>query len=303
MIAAHDVTVVFKRGIRRRPLRALDGFTIEVNRGDVFGLLGPNGAGKSTAMYCLLGLIRPSKGTIAVCGEKPIPGSALFDRIAYVPEEPHYHLYLTVQEALRYYAGLYATDVPAFRIDEAIGRVGLGEFRDLRLDRCSKGMKQKLGIATCLLTQPDLVLLDEPTRGLDPLMVRDVRDIILELNQKGTTFVINSHILSEVEMVCNRVAIMDHGRVMVQNDLSQLLKYDLDTYIVEFSCPDDLAIPPFIAATPVLHGARRGTVPATHFAEFMQFAATPGVRVLTCSLKRLNLEEAFFNVLKGGPSC
>jgi ABC-2 type transport system ATP-binding protein len=300
MIAATDITVVFKRGIGRKPLKALDGFSVTVNRGDVFGLLGPNGAGKSTAMYCFLGLIRPALGTIRIRGEEPVPGSALYERIAYVPEEPHYHLYLTVREALRYYASLYRADISAARLGEAIERVGLTEFRDLRLDRCSKGMKQKLGIATCLISQPELVFLDEPTRGLDPVIVKEFRDIILDMNRQGTTFVINSHILSEVEMVCNRVAIMNRGRVMVQDDLSRLLKYDLDTYTVEFSGPDGLLLPEWVSVAPPLHGISRGAVPAAHLAEFTRFAEASGVRVMTCSLKRLNLEDAFFSVLKGG---
>lgn len=303
MITASDVTVVFKRGMWRRPLKALDGFSVTVNRGDVFGLLGPNGAGKSTAMYCFLGLIRPTRGTIRIAGSEPVPGSALYERIAYVPEEPHYHLYLTVQEALRYYAGLYAADVPPARLGEAIERVGLTEFRDLRLDKCSKGMKQKLGIATCLITRPELVLLDEPTRGLDPVIVKEFREIILDMNRQGTTFVINSHILSEVEMVCNRVAIMNHGRVVMQDEMRRLLKYELDTYVVDFTGPEGAALPPYMSAAPPLHGTSRGTVPAANLAEFMRFADGAGIRVFSCSLKRLNLEEAFFNVLKGGSSC
>lgn len=300
MIAASDVQVIFKRGVRRRPLKALDGFNLTVDRGDVFGLLGPNGAGKSTAMYCFLGLIRPAQGMIRLFGEDPVPGGALYERIAYLPEEPHYHLYLTVQEALRYYTRLHRGSVPESRLDEAIQRLGLTEFKDLRLDKCSKGMKQKLGIATCLVTRPELVFLDEPTRGLDPVVVKEFRDIVLDMNREGTTFVINSHVLSEVEMVCNRVAIMDHGKVVLQDDLSRILKYDMDTYVVEFTGPDGLAVPPFVDAAPSLQGVSRGTVPAAKLAEFMQFAGASGVTVLTCSLKRLNLEEAFFKVLNGG---
>lgn len=300
MIEASDIRVNFKRGVRRRVIRALDGFSITVNRGDVYGLLGPNGAGKSTAMYCFLGLIRPASGEIRVGGEIPVPGEALFRRLAYLPEEPHYHQYLTVQEALRYYTRLQDATIPASRQDAVIERLGLGEYRDLRLDKCSKGMKQKLGIATCLVTDPELVFLDEPTRGLDPVVVKEFRDIILEMNRNGTTFVINSHVLSEVEMVCNRVAIMDHGRVRVQDELSRLMKVDRDTYVVEYGAPESLAVPDYVTAAPALNGVVRGTFPATRLADFMRFAGGSGVSVLSCSLKRLNLEEAFFNVLKGG---
>ena len=300
MITASNVHVNFKRGMRRRVIRALDGFSITVNQGDVFGLLGPNGAGKSTAMYCFLGLIRPVEGTIEVFGEAPIPGSLLYERISYLPEEPHYHLYLTVQEALRYYTRLRRGEIPETRLDEVIERLGLSEFKDLRLDKCSKGMKQKLGIATCMVSRPDLVFLDEPTRGLDPVIVKEFRDIVLEMSRQGTTFIINSHVLSEVEMVCNRVAIMDHGKVILQDDLSRILKYDQDTYIVEIAVKEGFVAPPFMTMAPPLNGTIRGTVPAVHLSEFMQVASAGGVTVLSCSLKRLNLEEAFFNVLKGG---
>jgi len=297
MITARDITVVFKRGIRRKPLKALDQLNIAVNRGDVFGLLGPNGAGKSTALYVFLGLIRPTEGRIEIDGEEPVPGSALFDRIAYVPEEPHYHLYLTVQEALRYYARLYRVEVSNVRMREAIDRVGLGDFRDLRLDRCSKGMKQKLGIATCLIRRPDWVFLDEPTRGLDPVIVKEFRDIILDMNRQGTTFVINSHILSEMEMVCNRVAILNRGRLIAQDELRRLMKYDLETYVIEVGIPDGCRLPDWIQVTPPLHGISRGTVEASRLGEFFKVTSEMKIQVFSCSLKRMTLEEAFFSFL------
>lgn len=303
MITASDVHVHFKRGVRRRVIRALDGFSLSINRGDVFGLLGPNGAGKSTAMYCFLGLIRPNSGEVRLCGEVPVPGKPLFDRIAYLPEEPHYHQYLTVEEALRYYTRLHSGKVPDARLNEVIGQLGLGEFKDLRLDKCSKGMKQKLGIATCMVTRPELVFLDEPTRGLDPVIVKEFRDIILEMNMQGTTFVINSHVLSEVEMVCNRVAIMDHGRVIAQDTMARLLKIDHDTYVVEFTWPGAVSgLPDYLVAAPPLDGVVRGTIPAARLQEFMRFAGEGGAKIISCGLKRLNLEEAFFNILKGGAS-
>lgn len=301
MIVASDVHVHFKRGMRRQVIRALDGFSLAVNQGDVFGLLGPNGAGKSTAMYCFLGLIRPGGGEVRVCGEIPVPGHPLFDRIAYLPEEPHYHLYLTVEEALRYYTRLHGGTVPESRLNEVIGQLGLGEFRDLRLDKCSKGMKQKLGIAACMVTRPELVFLDEPTRGLDPVVVKEFRDIILEMNRQGTTFVINSHVLSEVEMICNRVAIMDHGRVIAQDSMARMLKVDHDTYVVEFTWSGKAdGMPGYLVAAPPLDGVVRGTIPSACLQEFMRFADGSGTKVLACSLKRLNLEEAFFRILKGG---
>ncbi|MBI5378750.1 MAG: ABC transporter ATP-binding protein, partial [Nitrospirae bacterium] len=154
MIAAEQVTVSFRRGLWGKRLKALDGFSLTVQEGDLFGLLGPNGAGKSTAMYCFLGLIRPDAGQVTVSGQHVFPGSPLFQEVAYLPEEPHYHLYLTVEEAVGYYAALYGNGADRRQVDRAIERVGLTEFRDLKLSKCSKGMKQKVGIAQCLINQP-----------------------------------------------------------------------------------------------------------------------------------------------------
>lgn len=296
ILDATDVTVLYRRGFSREPIRALDGFSIQIKPGDVFGLLGPNGAGKSTAMYGFLGLIRPNRGTIQLFGEPPQPGAAVFDRIAYVPEEPHYHLYLTVEEAVTFYGSLYRQPVSSATVASAIDRVGLREFADLRMDKCSKGMKQKVGLATCLLTEPQLVFLDEPTRGLDPIMVKEFRDIVLEMNARGTTFLINSHILSEVEMVCNRVAVMDHGRVLVQDSLRNLTQGDGEHYAVAFSATDTL--PAFLTVTQRSAQEIRGIVPTAQLGAFMEFARAKPVTVFECTLKRLSLEEVFMGLVR-----
>jgi ABC-2 type transport system ATP-binding protein len=298
MIEAREVSVLFKRGFLKRVIRALDGFSIHIQKGDVFGLVGPNGAGKSTAMYTFLGLIKPDRGEVRLFGERPEPGSGIYNKIAYVPEDPQYHLYLTVEEAVRYYAALYRDPVPESRIQEAIRRMGLSEFKDLRLSKCSKGMKQKAGLATCLLNDPELVFLDEPTRGLDPVTVRDFRDIILEMNKKGTTFVINSHVLSEVEMICNRVAIMDRGRVVVQDEMAHLLTYDLENYSVELDVPD--SVPAFLKETKREEGRLRGEIPAKSLHEFLGFVEGRNLKLYECSLKKATLEEAFFKTIQKG---
>lgn len=296
MIKADNVKVVFSRGLFKRKIKALDGFSIHINKGDIFGLVGPNGAGKSTALYCFLGLIKPNEGEIRIFDEKPEPGSSLYDKIAYVPEEPHYHLYLTVEEAVRYYASLYNSQIPDSRIHDAIERLGMAEFRDLKLEKCSKGMKQKAGLAVCLLNDPELVLLDEPTRGLDPVTVKEFRDIIMEMNGKGTTFVINSHILSEVEMVCNRVAIMDNGRVVVQDEMKNFLKYDIENYSVELDIPDE--IPSFLTETKRGEGRMKGEISGKYIHEFFNFIKEENLKLYECSMKKATLEEAFFKTLK-----
>ncbi|MDD5556566.1 MAG: ABC transporter ATP-binding protein [bacterium] len=297
ILDARDVTVEFARGRRREKIRALDGFNLQVRAGDFCALLGPNGAGKSTALYCFLGLIRPDRGSVSLFGGMPRKGSPQFERIAYLPEEPHYHLYLTVEEAIRYYGSLYDERIPSRRIREVMEQVGLSEFSDLLLGNCSKGMKQKAGIAACILKQCDLLFLDEPTRGLDPIATKEFRDILIRMHRGGTTILINSHILSEVEMVSDHVAIMDHGRVVLQDELRNLIRFDRGLYSVEFdACAD---VPGYIAVERSEAGVIRAALPADMLSAFLSFAAGKGLAVYACSLKRNTLEDIFMDVLRG----
>src|SRR5580693_6374544 len=230
----------FRRGFLRKQVHALNGLTLEVKDGDFFALVGQNGAGKSTAMYCFLGLLKPTLGKVEIMGQVPELGSSLYKDIAYLPEEPHYHLYLTVEEATRYYASLYGRRVTPKKIDDTLERLGLGQFKSLPLSKCSKGMKQKVGIAQCLIHETRLLFLDEPTRGLDPLLVREFREALREIHRRGATIVMNSHVLSEIEMLANRVAIVDRGKVVVQDDLQNLLSTEREIYGITFEANGDL---------------------------------------------------------------
>lgn len=297
MVSAENVSVGFRKGLFKGSIRALDSFTLTVQEGDIFALLGPNGAGKSTAMYCFLGLVRPDAGTVSVCGRTPEPGNSLFRDIAYLPEEPHYHQYLTVQEAIRYYARLQGID-SGLTVTRAIDRVGLGEFKDLRVSKCSKGMKQKVGIAQCLINNPRLVFLDEPTRGLDPLAVKEFRDVLVELNKNGATIVLNSHVLSEIEMICNRAAIMNKGKVVAQDEMARLRGTSLETYHVECAPFDPL--PDFLKVLVRTPTSVKGEIPAERLDDFMKLMTIPGRKLIECTLKRASLEDSFFSILKGG---
>ncbi|MBP7652307.1 ABC transporter ATP-binding protein [Candidatus Dependentiae bacterium] len=300
MITADNVTVLFKKNLFKKKIHALDGFNIKINRGDIFGLLGPNGAGKSTAMYCFLGLIKPNKGIIKIFGNHPEPGSILFDKIAYIPEEPHYHLYLTVEEALKYYASLYMTGVKKENFSSILKRIGLYEHRDLQLSKCSKGMKQKLGIACCLVKNVEIVFLDEPTRGLDPIMVKEFRDIILDMNKNGVSFVINSHMLSEIETVCNRVAIINKGKLIVQDELSNLMRTDKEHYNIELKLSDStIRIPDFVKILNQENDILKCEVNIYHINNFFKFIIETNSILINCSMKKISLEDAFFNILKG----
>ena len=224
MIVQTDaLTVTFRRGWRRTRVTALDRLTLDVREGDFFALLGPNGAGKSTTMYSILGLLHPTAGEARVFGQRLRPGCEAFRDVAYLPEEPHYHDYLTVEEAVTYYARLSGVRATPRQIGDVLERLELGTARSAPVATCSKGMKQKVGIAQCLLQQPRLLLLDEPMRGLDPVAVREFRDVLVELNRKGATVIMNSHMLSEVELVANRAAILVNGRLVALDDVAHLV--------------------------------------------------------------------------------
>jgi len=228
IVETEKLTVVYRRRWRSRTLTALDRVNLAVREGDFFALIGPNGAGKSTALYCMLGLLRPDSGEARVFGRRLRPGCTEFRDIAYLPEEPHYHDYLTVEEAVVYYARLAGLDSTAHQIREVLERLDIGDVRSMPISACSKGMKQKVGIAHCLLHQPRLLFLDEPMRGLDPIATKDFRDALVDLNRRGVTIVMNSHLLSEVELVANRVAILANGRVAAVEDVGTLVGRDTD---------------------------------------------------------------------------
>lgn len=297
MIVAGNVHVEFRRGILRKKLHALNGINLDVRDGDFFALVGQNGAGKSTAMYCMLGLLKPTSGKIEVMGRVPELGSELYRDVAYLPEEPHYHLYLTVEEATRYYASLYGRRVTPKRIDDTLERLGLGQFKSLPLSKCSKGMKQKVGIAQCLIHETRLLFLDEPTRGLDPLLVREFREALREIHQSGATIVMNSHVLSEIEMLANRVAILERGKVVAQDDLRSFLTVDKELYSVAFEANG--TAPDYVTSVERTGNVVKADIPKDKLYDFMQYTKGSGLTLYECSLKKNSLEDSFFKLIKG----
>ena len=288
----------FRRGLAGAKIRALDGMSLQVRDGDFFALVGQNGAGKSTAMYCFLGLLKPTSGRIEVMGRTPELGSSLYSTVAYLPEEPQYHLYLTVEEATRYYSSLYGKRLPAKAVDDILERLGLGPFKKLPLAKCSKGMKQKVGIAQCLMVETRLLFLDEPTRGLDPIIVREFREILRDIHKRGATIVMNSHVLSEIEMLATRVAILEKGKVIAQDDLHTLMTLNQDLYNVAVEA--DGNVPDYLTVTDRQGSTLRGHIPKAQLYEFMDYARQNGLRVLECSLQRASLEDSFVRILQGG---
>src|SRR5262245_5899076 len=216
-------------GIETRGLRkefgdkaAVADLTLTVRRGEVFGFLGPNGAGKTTSVKMLLGLVRPTAGTAQVLGA-PAGNVAARARVGFLPEHFRFHEWLTGAEFLTFHGRLYGMRKPrlAERVAALLARVDLLDAAARRLSAYSKGMLQRIGLAQALLNEPDLVFLDEPTSGLDPLGRLLVRDVIGELRQRGTTVFLNSHLLSEVEVTCDRVAFVRRGRLVREMALSE----------------------------------------------------------------------------------
>jgi len=300
VIVAEDIHVHFRTRFLRRKVQALNGLTLEVRDGDFFALVGRNGAGKSTAMYCFLGLLRPTSGKVQMMGQTPQLGCKLYRDVAYLPEEPHYHLYLTVEEATRYYSALYGKQVSNKAINEALERLGLAQFKNLPLAKCSKGMKQKVGIAQCLIHEPKVLFLDEPTRGLDPLAVREFRETLREIHQRGATIVMNSHVLSEIEMLANRVAIIERGKVLVQDELNNLLTLNHELYTVAFQANG--TVPEYLADVERIGDMVNALLPKAKLFDFMDVVRTSGLHLHECSLKKASLEESFFNIVGNGGS-
>lgn len=294
MLHAERLTVDFRRS-RRSKLRALDSLTLDIPKGAFFGLLGENGAGKSTAMHCFLGLLRPTSGSVRIDGQRPLLGSSIYERIAYLPEEPHYPDYLTVEEAITYYAALFRRPISIAQRSELLERLGLLSFRNLKIGKCSKGMKQKVGIAQSLLNTPELLFLDEPMRGLDPAGVHDFRDILVEMHRNGATIVMNSHILAEVEAVATQVAILHRGKVVASGDVASLTRIDGEAYDVEFTCAE---LPPMVSNAQNANSQWTANASRSALPDLLGFLASHGGNLISCELKRMSLEERFLSILR-----
>jgi ABC-2 type transport system ATP-binding protein len=212
-------------GWRKPPRSALAGLNLEVLRGSITGLLGPNGAGKTTTLKCIMGLLRPEAGKIWLFGQEGTSAKARRS-IGFLPEQPYFDLYLTPRRLLSYYGRLAGMDASTIKTmtSRVLSLVGMGDEADLAMEKFSKGMLQRIGLAQALLTEPDLLILDEPSSGLDPLGKMQVRDLLTALRNGGATILLSSHQLSEIEEVCDGVAIIHMGGNVASGSLDELLR-------------------------------------------------------------------------------
>jgi ABC-2 type transport system ATP-binding protein len=233
IIQIEGLTKLFRRGFFMRKVIALEDLHLNINPGEIFGYLGPNGAGKTTTVKLLLGLIFPTKGKIALWGKEPWR-KEVKARIGFLPENPYFYDHLKVRELLQFYGrlfGLSGSEIRA-RTGKLLEGLGLVEEADTVLRQLSKGNIQRVGLAQALINDPELLILDEPMGGLDPIGRREVRDLMLRLREKGKTILFSSHILSDVETICDRVGILAKGRIRQVGSLSDLLQPRVKSYEV-----------------------------------------------------------------------
>jgi ABC-2 type transport system ATP-binding protein len=309
--AAHLVTdlppgpAVWCSGLRKRYGRrvAVEDVSLEVARGDVVGLLGPNGAGKTSVIKMLLGLVHPDAGEVLLLG-RPATDPVARARVGYLPELFRYQPWLSAAEVLALHVRLSGIDVPAPERRECLALVGLADRADDRVGGFSKGMQQRLGLAVALVAGPQLVVLDEPTSALDPLGRVDVRDIVLSLKERGVAVLLNSHLIGEVERVCDRVVILDRGRVAASGSLADLLgRRELKLQLTGLS-PQARAR---LAATgPVEEAGDWFTLalPADDdgaaVPDLVRDLAALGARVHAVEPARITLEERLLGILRAG---
>jgi ABC-2 type transport system ATP-binding protein len=296
-IRAVGLTKVYRGHWTLRATIGLDALSLEVQRGEVLGLLGPNGAGKSTTLKLLTGLLKPSRGQAWLFGES-VEHPRSRRKLGFLPEQPYFYDYLSGLEYLEFVArlsGLSGVDASR-RARHWLARVGLGERPGLRLRKYSKGMLQRLGLAAALVHDPELLILDEPMSGLDPFGRRDVRELILEQRARGVTVLFSSHILPDVEMLCDRVAIVLQGRLRRVATVGELVS---QTDRVEVRCagPVLLEVPREWSERIQLHERAHETVITLESGEFLNellaWLIQRGVRVTAVTPQRSSLEDLF----------
>lgn len=234
VIEIENLTKDFTVGFwKKRPVRALDNVCLTVSQGEIFGFLGPNGAGKSTTLKLLMHLLHPTSGSARILG-KPVDTVSMHQRIGYLPENPYFYDYLTPRELLTYMGRLFGLRQPDLgqRVATLLDEVGLSRAGHTQLRKFSKGMVQRLGIAQALINEPEVVFLDEPMSGLDPLGRMEVRRIIAALKARGVTVFFSSHILPDVEAICDRVAILNRGTLQQVGALEEILQVGIEGHEV-----------------------------------------------------------------------
>lgn len=305
-ISVADLSKTYRTGLfGRSSVLALDGVSLDVPKGAIFGLLGPNGAGKTTLVKILLGLVHPSAGSAELFGQ-PAQRPAARDRIGFLPENHRFPGFLTAEQTLHVYGRLanVGSEGRADRIAELLDQVGLADRSDTKVKTFSKGMLQRLGLAQALLNDPDLLFLDEPTSGVDPVGRREIRDLVLELRDAGTTIFLNSHLLSEVEKVCTQIAILREGQLVRKGTIEELTAvervYDLTATAIPENIAEDAILEPSPEEAPPAPDLRRYRVRAddrSSLNALLDRLRSAHVEIESITPLRRSLEDYFIDVM------
>ncbi len=282
----------------KKEIRALDHLTLNIDEKEIFGLIGPNGAGKTTTIKLLMGLIFPTEGEARIL-ERPAGDVATKRQVSYLPENPYFYDYLTGRELLDYFGQLFGMSRPdrKDRIESLLRRVDLSDSADLQLRKYSKGMIQRLGIAQAILNRPRIAFLDEPMSGLDPMGRRDMTLLIQELRDDGVTVVFSSHILPDVESLCDRVAILNKGKLVREGRLTEILDVSVQAIeVVVLDLPSELESELEGRAERMRRIGRRSRIEfndAAEVDEALELLRSEGVRLVSVNPVKQTLEEYF----------
>ncbi|HAN32468.1 MAG TPA: hypothetical protein DCQ06_12805 [Myxococcales bacterium] len=303
ILEVSHLSKTFRVGLLARPVVAVRDVSFSMEPGQVLGYLGPNGSGKTTSIKCILGLIQPSQGDIRLFGQSSNSAEAR-TRVGYMPEHPYFYDYLKPTEVLDYVGQLFGIDaqVRRKRIPELLERLGLGHAMDRTLRGFSKGMLQRVGIAQSLLNDPDLLIYDEPMSGLDPVGRKELRELLVELREEGRSIFITSHILSDIENICDSVVILNQGVAIAEGPLDTLLQRDKLQSSATIRLPsgeqrqaavDALVALPAVTASTETEGAMMIRLPTDAVPQLSAKAAECGAHLVDLQPVRDTLEELF----------
>ncbi|HTX99283.1 MAG TPA: ABC transporter ATP-binding protein [Bacteroidota bacterium] len=303
-IAVSHLTKVYRKSLfRKNGVAALQGLSLSVDRGQIYGFLGPNGAGKTTLIKILLSLVHPTSGDAALLGQE-LPDTAVREKIGYLPENQRFPGYLTGEQVLKFFGRLSGTppDLLRRRTSELLTLVGMDQWRRMKVKRYSKGMLQRIGLAQALVNDPELIFLDEPTDGVDPIGRKEIRDILHALKVQGKTIFLNSHLLSEVELVCDRVAIVNKGSLLKEGTIADFTSGST-TYIVgvEGTLPQPLmdeARALVISLSPHPGGVTINAPKTADLNRGIDLLRRHNVTITSIQRDKATLEESFLDLLK-----
>ena len=305
VVQIEQLSKVFSVGFWGRRVTAVDQLSLDVRRGEVFGFLGPNGAGKTTTIKMLMGLIYPTSGQARIFGYA-VGDPAAKAKLGFLPESPYFYDYLTSREFLSFYGHLFGLWGAALtkRVDELLELVGMTHARDLQLRKFSKGMLQRVGVAQALINDPELVVLDEPMSGLDPIGRKEVRDLIFRLKESGKTVMFSSHILHDAELLCDRVAMIMKGRLVACGQVSELIQQGTTQeveMVVDRLSPEGLEHLRVLATKVVLNGERVMVVLSNQrqVDESLEVLRAAHAKLISLTPHKASLEDMFIREAKG----